>query len=94
MLSLHSCARAFSSCNEPGQLFVVVHRLRIAVASLVLGSALRPGFSSCNTWTSEVAAYGLQKLQHVGSAVVAPGLSFSVACGIFLDQGSNLCPPH
>ena len=26
------------------------------------------------------------------SVVVAQGLSYSAACGIFLDQGSNLCP--
>ena len=25
---------------------------------------------------------------------MAHGLSCSVACGIFPDQGSNLCPPH
>ena len=47
-----------------------------------------------------------QQLQHSGSAVVAPtlrstvsivvvhGLSCSVACGNFLDQGSNLCLLH
>ena len=29
-----------------------------------------------------------------GSAVVAHGLSCSVACGIFPDQGSNPCPLH
>ena len=29
-----------------------------------------------------------------GSIVVAHGLSFSAACGIFPDQGSNLCPLH
>ena len=29
-----------------------------------------------------------------GSVVVAHGLSCSAACGIFLDQGSNLCPLH
>ena len=29
-----------------------------------------------------------------GSVVVAHGLSCSVACGIFPDQGSNLCPLH
>ena len=38
--------------------------------------------------------HGLQYLQHMGSVVVAHGLSCSVACGIFLDQGSNPCPPH
>ena len=34
-LGLHCCAQAFSSCNEQGLLFVVVHGLLIAVASLV-----------------------------------------------------------
>ena len=30
--------------------------------------------------------------EHVGSVVVAHGLTCSVACGIFLDEGPNLCP--
>ena len=34
-LGLCRCAWAFSSCSEQGLLFVVVHRLLIAVASLV-----------------------------------------------------------
>ena len=29
-----------------------------------------------------------------GSVIVAHGPSWSVACGIFPDQGSNLCPLH
>ena len=33
-------------------------------------------------------------LQSAGSVVVAHGLSCSVACGIFPDQGSNPCPLH
>ena len=35
-LGLHCCARAFSSCDKRGLLFVVVHGLLIAVASLVV----------------------------------------------------------
>ena len=36
---------------------------------------------------------GLQLLRLSGSVVVAHGLmSYSTACGIFPDQGSNLCP--
>ena len=35
-LALHCCAWAFSSCGEQGLLFIVVHRLLIAVASLVV----------------------------------------------------------
>ena len=32
--------------------------------------------------------------RHTGSVVVAHGLTCSVTCGIFLDQGSNPCPLH
>ena len=35
-------------------------------------------------------AHGLQQLWLVGSVVAALGLSFPEACGLFLDQGSNL----
>ena len=34
-LGLHCCAQAFSSCSEQGLLFVAVHGLLTAVASLV-----------------------------------------------------------
>ena len=37
---------------------------------------------------------GFQLLQHVGLVVVIQELSYSAACGIFPDQGSNLCLPH
>ena len=35
-LGFHCCARAFSSCIERGLLFIEVHGLLIAVASLVM----------------------------------------------------------
>ena len=34
------CAWSFSSCGEQGLLFIVVHRLLIAVASLVMEHGL------------------------------------------------------
>ena len=40
---------------------------------------------------SLVAELGLWS---TGSVVMAHGLSLSMACGIFPDQGSNLCPMH
>ena len=54
------------------------------------------GFSCCGaqglgTQASVVVAHGLQS---AGSVVVAHRLSCSAACGIFPDQGSNLCPLH
>ena len=36
--------------------------------------------------------HGLQYLQHLGLGVVAHGLIYSVARGIFLDQGLNPVP--
>ena len=39
-LGLHCCAQAFSSCGEQGLLFVAVHGLLIAVASLVVEHGL------------------------------------------------------
>ena len=63
-----------------GLLFVAVHGLLTAVASLVAEHGLQ--------------AHGLQQLWHAGSVVVVHGLSCSAACGIFPDQGSNLCPLH
>ena len=44
-LGLCCCMRAFSSCGEPGLLFVAVSTLLIAVAYLVAGSRCE-GFSS------------------------------------------------
>ena len=41
---------------------------------------------------SPVAEHGLQNMR--ASVLVAQELSCSVACGIFLDKGSNLCPLH
>ena len=42
-------------------------------------------------WASVVAVSGLW---NGGSILVAHGLSCSEACGIFPDQGLNLCPLH
>ena len=42
------------------------------------------GFSSCGSWESE----------STGSTVVVHGLSCSMACRIFPDQGWNLCLLH
>ena len=39
-LGVCCCTRAFSSCSEQGLLFVTVHRLLIAVASLVADHGL------------------------------------------------------
>ena len=35
VLGLRYCAQAFSSCREQGLLFIVIHGLLVAVASLV-----------------------------------------------------------
>ena len=55
--------------------------------------------SSCSIWAPVVQlagprARGLQQLRHVSSVIVVHGLSCSMACGIFPDQGLNQCPLH
>ena len=63
-----------------------VCRLLMAAASLVVKSKL--------LGVGAPAAVGAPELDSTGSLSVALGLSCSEACGIFRDQGSNLCPLH
>ena len=82
----------FSSCGEQGLLFVAVRGLLIAVPSgweeWALGArasvVVACGLGSC----------GSQALECKLSSVVRGLSSFPAACGIFPDQGSNLCPLH
>ena len=83
---------------------VAARGLSLVAASGGYSSLQCAGFSCCGAWAlgtraSVVAARGLsscgtQALGHASSVVVAHGLSCSVAHGIFLDQGLNLCPLH
>ena len=66
-----------------GASLVVECGLLIAVASLVAEHGL------CSVQASIVLAPGLQS---TGSVVVAHGLSCSLACGIFPNQGLDPCP--
>ena len=54
VLGLHCCMQAFSSCSERGLLFVAVHGLLTAVASLVACATRALG-----VWASVVVARGL-----------------------------------
>ena len=50
------------------------------------------GFSSCGAQVLGVGSVVVVPgLQSTGSVVVAHGLSFPMACRIFLDQGLNPC---
>ena len=84
VLSLGCCTGAFSSCSGQELLFPMVHGLsHCSVFSCCRSPALEHvGFSSC----------GSQALS-AGSVVVHEH-SCPAACGIFQDQGSNLCPLH
>ena len=90
VLGLRCCAWAFSSCGQQGLLFVAVRGLLTAASFLVEEHGLQVhGLQQLWLAGSVVVAQGLQS---AGSVVVVHGLSCSVACGIFLDQGSNPCP--
>ena len=78
--SLVAASGGYSQVGRHGLLAVaaslVEHRLWSTRASAVVACGLR----SCSSQAPE------HRL-----VVAAPGLSCSVACGIFLDQGLNLC---
>ena len=77
--------RLLCSCGERGLLFIALHELLTEVAPFGVEHRLQ------GPWASAVAAPGLES---TGSAVETHGLSCSSACGIFMDQGSNLCLLH
>ena len=72
------------------RVFVMVHGLLIVVASLV-------GKQGFRHESPVVAVHGPSSFdsQALGTdSIVVHGLSCSGACGIFMDQGSNLCLLH
>ena len=79
-LGLRYCAGFLQLGRAEATLCCTARASLVAVASLVAEHGLQ--------------ARGLQQLWHAGSVVVAHGLCCSTACGIFPDQGSNLCPLH
>ena len=62
VLGLRCCARAFSSCSERGLLFVAVHGLLIAVASLVVEHGVQA------RGLQQLWRTGFVALWHVGSS--------------------------
>ena len=81
LLGLH-CRSGFPLVRRVGLLFSCSLQASHCVASLVA----EPGLQQLRHVGSVVVA---PRLQSTGSTVVAHGLSCSVPCAIFLDQGSN-----
>ena len=75
-------ARAFSGCGKQGLLFHYG-----AQASRCDGFSLRSTDQACG-----LSSYGSQALEHGLSSWGSR--AFFEVCGIFPDQGSNLCLPH
>ena len=92
-------------CTGSSLLHVGFLELRLVGATLHCGARASHcrGFSCCRAWAlgaqaSVVVAHGLSScgswaLERRLSGVMHR-LCCSVACGIFLDQGSNPCPLH
>ena len=74
-LGLRCCVRAFSSCGEQGLLFITVHRLLVAVASVLLWStgSRCTGFGSCGLRAQLLR--GMWDLPRPGLEPVSPALS-------------------
>ena len=68
---------------------------------VALSCCFAQAFSSCREWGLLfivvfliMVAFLVMDMgsRHTGSWVVAPWLSYSIACGVFPDQGSIPCP--
>ena len=91
-LGLHCCVRAFLQLRRAGATLRCSVWASQAVARLVVEHGLQAGgLQQLRHAGSVVVA---RRLQSSGSVIVAHELSCSMACGIFLDQGSNPCPLH
>ena len=92
VLCLHCCVGFSLLATSRGSSLVVVHGLLIAVASLIVKYGLQ-GTRALVVAIFLLSSCGSKALEP-GSIVVVHGLSCSVACGAFLDQGSNPCLRH
>ena len=81
VVDLCCCVGFFSSSGEWGMLSLQASHCRVWVLGAWGSVVVAHGFTSCSSWT----------LEHRLSSCGTHGLSSSTACGIFPDQGSNLC---
>ena len=81
-LGLHCFVPALSSCIEQDQSSLPSAGFSLLWPRLLQSTGSR--FSGFSSFGSQAPELGLSS--------VASGLSCSSVCGIFLDQGSNLCP--
>ena len=86
VLGLHCCTHAFSSCGQWGLLCSYS-----AWASHCGGFSCRGAQALGCMGFSSFSVVAADWLQSTGSVVVLHGPSCPVPCGIFPDQGLNLC---
>ena len=71
---------------------------QVFIAAQAFSSCSEQGLLfSCGAWASHCGGFShcrAQALQHAGVVVVMCGLSCTVACRLFPDQGLNPCPLH
>ena len=79
----------FSSCREQGLLSSCGAWTSHAIASLAVEHGLR-----LQLLRLQGSVVVVLRLWNTASIAAVHGLSCSVACRIFLDQGSNPCLPH
>ena len=92
VLGLHCCTgfsqvAASWACSPAAVHWFLICRGFCCCRSWAVG---HKSFSICGPWAQQL----WYLLWSTGSVAVARGLSCSAACGIFLDQGSKLCPLH
>ena len=91
VLGFHCCTLAFYSCGEWGLLSSCGAWVSPCSGLLQSTGSVAPRLQQLRQLGSVGAAGGPQS---AGLVVMAQGLSYSVACVIFQDQGWNGCPLH
>ena len=83
--------------NELTILFLIILFIYFWLLWVFIAALLHAGFLQLNAQASHCDSFSCfrgRALGHVGSVVVAHGLSCSKACEIFPEQGANPCPLH
>ena len=92
--------RCGKASESPGSVLACSYCSPILFSFLILAAlglhCCAQAFSSCSARASHCGGFSCCEAQALGaqaSVVVAHRVSCSMACGIFPDQGLNLCPP-
>ena len=94
MLGVCCCVRAFSNRDEPGPLSSRGEPGPLSSRGELGPLSSRGELGLLSSWGAQASPLWHMGPRALASVLVAQGLSSSAACGIFPNQGWDLCPLH